>query len=53
MTSVKNDIQAVTQFFHMLDYVIVKGGVITKDGLEDLTLYSSCIWPETRRYLLL
>ena len=44
MTSVKNDIQAVTQFFHMLDYVkMVKGGVITKDGLEDLTLYSSCM----------
>ena len=44
MTSVKNDIQAVTQFFHMLDYVkMVKGGVITKDGLDDLTLYSSCM----------
>ena len=28
----------------MLDYVkMVKGGVITKEGLEDLTLYSSCM----------
>ena len=28
----------------MLDYVkMVKGGVITPEGLEDLTLYSSCM----------
>lgn len=28
----------------MLDYVkMVKGGVITRDGMEDLTRYSSCM----------
>ncbi len=44
MPEIDNDINAVTQFFHMLDYVkMVKGGVITKEGLEDLTLYSSCM----------
>ncbi|MCF0147240.1 MAG: choloylglycine hydrolase family protein [Clostridium sp.] len=44
MPEINNDINAVTQFFHMLDYVkMVKGGVITEDGLEELTLYSSCM----------
>ncbi|WP_294187206.1 choloylglycine hydrolase [uncultured Clostridium sp.] len=44
MPEINNDINAVTQFFHMLDYVkMVKGGVITPEGLEDLTLYSSCM----------
>lgn len=44
MPEINNDINAVTQFFHMLDYVkMVKGGVITEEGLEDLTLYSSCM----------
>lgn len=44
MPSIENDITAVTQFFHMLDYVkMVKGGVITQEGLQDLTLYSSCM----------
>ncbi|MGG7163399.1 choloylglycine hydrolase [Clostridium ihumii] len=44
MPSIDNDILAITQFFHMLDYVkMVKGGVITEDGLEDLTTYSSCM----------
>ena len=44
MPEINNDINSVTQFFHMLDYVkMVKGGVITEEGLEDLTLYSSCM----------
>lgn len=44
MPSIESDIKAITQFFHMLDYVkMVKGGVITADGLEDLTTYSSCM----------
>ena len=44
MPEINNDINSVTQFFHMLDYVkMVKGGVITDEGLEDLTLYSSCM----------
>ena len=43
-TKINSDIEAVTQFFNMLDYVkMVKGGVITKQGLEDITLYSSCM----------
>ena len=41
MPSIEDDTTAVTQFLHMLDYVImVKGGVITKEGLEDITRYS-------------
>ena len=53
MPSIENDTTAVTQFFHMLDYVkMVKGGVITRDGMEDLTRYSSCMDQE-KRYLLL
>ena len=51
MPSIENDIKAITQFFHMLDYVkMVKGGVITPDGLEDLTLYSSCMDQEKGIY---
>ncbi len=51
MPSIENDIKAITQFFHMLDYVkMVKGGVITADGLEDLTLYSSCMDQEKGIY---
>ena len=48
---IDNDIKAVTQFFHMLDYVkMVRGGVMTKEGLEDLTLYSSCMDQEKGIY---
>lgn len=44
MTSIKDDTFAVSQFFNMLDYVkMVKGGVVTKEGMEDITLYSSCM----------
>lgn len=51
MTKVENDIQAFTQFFHMLDYVkMVKGGVRTDEGLEDLTTYSSCMDQEKGIY---
>lgn len=35
---------SVTQFFHILDSVsVVKGTTLTKEGLLDLTTYSSCI----------
>lgn len=51
MPSIENDITTVTQFFHMLDYVkMVKGGVITKEGMEDLTRYSSCMDQEKGIY---
>ena len=44
MPEVSGDIESVTQFFHMLDYVkMVKGGVLTDEGLEDSTIYSSCM----------
>lgn len=42
--SVQNDGKTVAQFFNMLDYVkMVRGGVITEDGQEDYTIYSSCM----------
>lgn len=51
MPDIEDDITAITQFFHMLDYVkMVKGGVITEDGLQDLTLYSSCMDQENGIY---
>lgn len=51
MTSIENDSKAVSQFFHMLDYVkMVKGGVITEEGLEDFTIYSSCMDQENGIY---
>ena len=51
MPEIENNIEAVTQFFHMLDYVnMVKGGVIIQEGLEDLTLYSSCMDQENCIY---
>ncbi len=44
MPKVEKDIEVVTQFFHMLDYVkMVKGGVLTDKGLEDYTTYTSCM----------
>lgn len=40
----EDEMSSVTQFFHILDSVsIVKGTTLTKDGLDDLTTYSSCI----------
>ena len=51
MPKIKNDDEAISQCFHMLDYVaMVKGGVITEEGLEDLTLYSSCMDQEKGIY---
>lgn len=51
MPNIEDNIIAITQFFHMLDYVkMVKGGVITEDGLGDLTLYSSCMDQENGIY---
>ena len=44
MPELKDDEAAITQFFNMLDYVkMVKGGVRTQDGLEDLTTYTACM----------
>lgn len=40
----KDPPNALAQFFHILDNcAMVKGCVYTKDGQEDLTLYSSCM----------
>lgn len=51
MPPIKTDIEAITQFFHMLEYVkMVKGGIITEDGLYDVTLYSSCMNQEKGIY---
>ena len=51
MPKVEGDIQSITQFFHMLDYVkMVKGGVLTDEGMEDLTTYSSCMDQEKGIY---
>ena len=48
---INNNIEAITQFFHMLDYAkMIRGGVITRDGLEDVTLYSSCMDQENAIY---
>lgn len=51
MPEIKDDEASITQFFNMLDYVkMVKGGVITEDGLEDLTLYTCCMNQEKGIY---
>lgn len=43
MPDIEDDLSAVTQCFHMLDYVkMVKAGVIT-EGLEEKTTYSICM----------
>lgn len=50
MPVLENDISAVTQCFHMLDYVkMVKSGVLT-DGLEEKTTYSACMDQENGIY---
>ncbi|WP_312496114.1 linear amide C-N hydrolase, partial [Anaerosporobacter sp.] len=42
--SINSDNEAVSQFFNMLDYVkMVRGGAMTEEGVEDLTIYSSCM----------
>lgn len=39
-----DELSSVTQFFHILDSVLmVKGSTITKEGQYDITTYSSCI----------
>ncbi|MGL5345755.1 MAG: choloylglycine hydrolase [Peptostreptococcaceae bacterium] len=51
MTPIEKEINYVTQFFHMLDYVkMVKGGAFTKEGMLDLTIYSSCMDQEKGIY---
>lgn len=51
MPLLDNNLDTVTQFFHMLDYVkMVKGGVMTEDGIPDLTIYSSCMDQENGIY---
>lgn len=40
----EDEMSSVTQFFHILDSVsLVKGTVLTKNGMDDLTTYTSCI----------
>lgn len=44
LPEIANESQAISQFFHMLDYVgMIKGGVVTENNEYDLTLYSSCM----------
>ncbi len=44
-------LQSITQFFHMLDYVkMVKGGVLSDEGLDEYTTYSSCMDQEKGVY---
>ena len=46
-----DNISAIPQFLHMLDYVaMVKGGAMTPEGKEDFTLYSSCMNQEKGIY---
>ena len=46
-----DNIEAIPQFLHMLDYVaMVKGGAMTAEGKEDFTLYSSCMNQEKGIY---
>lgn len=47
----EDDTNTLSQFFHMLDYVaMVKGGAMTAEGREDMTLYSSCMDQERGIY---
>ena len=40
----EDDESSISQFFHILDSVsMIKGSVITKENLYDMTTYSSCI----------
>lgn len=51
MPAIEDDMSAISQFFHMLDYVaMVKGAVITEEGKEDSTIYSSCMDQEKGIY---
>ncbi|SHH37418.1 choloylglycine hydrolase [Clostridium collagenovorans DSM 3089] len=51
MPSVEGDKKSISQFFNMLDYVkMVRGGVITEEGIEDSTIYSSCMDQEKGIY---
>lgn len=51
MPKVDDDKSAISQFFHMLDYVaMVKGGVMTEEGVEDITIYSCCMNQEKGIY---
>ncbi len=51
MPEVEINKDALAQFFNMLDYVkMVKGGVLTSDNLEDITLYTACMNQEKGIY---
>lgn len=40
----KDALEAVSQFFHILDAVaMVRGSVVTREGKNDITLYSCCM----------
>lgn len=50
-TELNDENQTLSQFFHMLDYAaMVKGGAMTAEGREDMTLYSSCMNQEKGIY---
>lgn len=47
----ENEISQVTQCFHLLEAVsMVRGSVITPEGLPDITRYSCCITPSDGTY---
>lgn len=51
LPKVEDDLSGISQFFHMLDYTaMVKGGVMTMEGKEDFTVYSSCMNQEKGIY---
>ena len=45
------ELAEITEFFHILEQVgMIRGMVRTSEGRCDITLYSSCICPETGKY---
>ena len=46
----KDLMSGISQFFHMLDNVAMPVGAVITDGLDDITLYSSCMCQETGVY---
>ena len=47
----RNELSAVSQFFHLLSAVeMTRGGCQTDDGQWDITVYSSCIHADSGRY---
>lgn len=47
----EDEMSAVTEFFHLLSSVaMIKGSVTTNEGMDDLTLYTSCMCQEKGIY---